>query len=112
MIVGSDGVFCRRLLNDVETLVTGWMAGVSGFDGLAGFGLICFNRAWVAGSGLIRLMPGTAFLSANHKPSCTSACRIAMYSVKVIMEVFRLDRLDKKEGGHVADGRRGGDFDL
>lgn len=61
------------------------LGGVKGFGGLIGFGLICFRRACVAGNGLIRLIPGTAFLSANHKPSCTSACRIAMYSVKVIM---------------------------
>ena len=73
------------------------LGGVKGFGGLIGFGLICFRRAWVVGNGLIRLMPGTAFRSANHKPSCTSACRIAMYSVNVIMELFRIDRLDKKK---------------
>ena len=68
--------------------------GVKGFDGLIGFGLICFRRAWVVGNGLILLMPGTAFRSDNHKPSCTSVCRIAMYSVNVIMELFRIDRLE------------------
>jgi len=51
------------------TAATFFTVGVTGFGGFTGLGLMRFNWAWVAGKGLMRLMPGTAFLSANQSPS-------------------------------------------
>lgn len=48
-------------------------AGVNSLGGLTGLGRVRFNVACVAGNGLIRLMPGWAFLSANHSPSRTAS---------------------------------------
>lgn len=75
-----------------------------GWTGLVGLAIIPLSLAWVAGKGLILLMPGTAFLSANHKPSliCTN-------SWNVIIRICMVGTLNKKRAGHEANNRSGRD---
>ena len=52
--------------------------GLIGLAGRTGFAKMGLSRACVAGNGLMRLIPGMAFLAGNHNPS-----RICRYSRKV-----------------------------
>lgn len=71
--------------------------GLNGLGGFGFFGAKAFRCVCVAGNGLMRLMPGTAFLSGSHSPSFRKASHSQKVgSCSMTYLCFWLPALNKK----------------